>query len=199
MHFFRLRLLAALLIGMWRACSHAFRYLGVALWQLGSLVWLPGALGVGALFAFRFNGFHLERFHSGLRTAGRALLVAAAAACVYGVIAWLRNSLALQAACVEVLPVRAAMRRSKALAHGRTWYLLKALVSLVLLGFVGYFVEEFCRLFLAQARAPVQQAVGLGLGFAVQFVLVLLLAPVWSLTFSLLYFDERARSERLAG
>jgi hypothetical protein len=159
------------------------------LWQLGSLVWLPGALGVGALLAFHFDGFH-----PGLRTASHALLVAAAAACAYGVMAWVRNSLALPAACIEALSVRSAVRRSKALANGRTWQLLKLLISLVLLSFVGYFVEEFCRLFLAQARAPVQQAVGVGLGFAVQFVLVLLLTPVWNLAFSLLYFDERARS-----
>ncbi len=179
--------------GAWKALRQAWpytlRYCGICLWQAGSLGWLPAALLFGAAWVF-----HLRE-----RTAGEALVVASAAACAWGVTAWLRNSLAIPAAGIEALPVRAAMRRSRMLVSGRTGRVLKATVSLLLLALLGWMVASWASLYLGRARAPVQQAVGACLGFAVQFVLALVFAPVASLVFSLLYLDARAMDGRGEG
>ena len=91
------------------------RCLGVAFWQGWSATWafclllipvvlltLPGVTGPSSSILL-----------------GIVVFVGFLAGIVYGVIAYLRNSLAVPAAVIEDLGVRAAMRRSKDLATGR--------------------------------------------------------------------------------
>ncbi len=91
------------------------RYVGIELWKVWSVVWLPYLLGIiafGFLFAKHTVVGGIFGFLAGLGF-------------IYGVIAYLRNSLAVPASVMESLSVRAAMRRSKNLVgdrKGRIFY-----------------------------------------------------------------------------
>ncbi len=167
------------------AWPRTFRYVGIQLWQVWSGIWLPVLLGVagGAAIALR------------QRRVGDLFILLAAAAFVYGVIAYLRNTLAIPASVLESLGVRAAIRRSKVLVSGRKGRIFLLFLLIVLLAFVAFAVESVAIVYLARAKAPVQHAIGVGLQLGLSFAVSLLLAPVTSIALCLFYFDERVRRE----
>lgn len=167
------------------ALPRVLRYIGIELWKSWSLIWssvLVLSLGFG-LIAFR------------QRVVGGLFLFLALPAIVYGVVAYLRNSLAVPASVIENLPVRAAMRRSKALVSGRKWRIFLLYLLLVLLYFIAFAVQSPVLVYLAKAQAPVQHVVATALMLALSFVVALLISPVASIALCLFYFDERVRRE----
>ncbi len=172
--------------GAFRAVwPHAFRYIGIEIWKAWSALWVPFLLlGVGlALIPLR------------LPALGGFVIFLAFASFIYGVIAYLRNSLAIPAAVIEDLPVRAAMRRTKVLIAGRKWRIFLFYLLLVLLYCVALAVQSPFLILVAHTNHPTQHAVALGLQLIVAFGVTLLLSPIASISLCLFYFDERVRRE----
>jgi len=113
---------------------------------------------------------------------------------VYGAIAYIRNSLAVAASVVEMLGVRASMRRSKQLAAGTKGRIFVVLLIAGLLYVVVGTAES--PLLILMVRNPhaehiVAQAILLLVGFAAHT----LIAPVSIIGLTLVYFDQRVRKE----
>jgi len=113
---------------------------------------------------------------------------------VYGVIAYLRNSLALPAAVVEGLHVRDAMRRSKNLATGSIGRIFLLLLLVYALWMVAT-VIQLPLVFLATRAGAAQQFVMQGAILAINFVVTTVVAPIAAIGLCLFYFDERVRKE----
>jgi hypothetical protein len=166
------------------------RCLGVSIWQAWSAMWafsillvliplslIPGIKGAGAGIVI-----------------GLLLFVGFVAGVIYGVIAYLRNSLALPAAVVENLGVRAAMRRSKNLATGR----IGRIFLLLLLVYVLWIVATFVQLpfvFLATRSGSAQQFLMQGIILGINFIVTTIVGPIAAIGLCLFYFDERVRRE----
>lgn len=165
--------------------SHLFRYVGIQLWQIWSAMWLPFLLGaVGGVAIVRKQ-----------LVVGGLLVLLALASVVYGVIAYLRNTLAIPAAVMEELSVRKAMRRSKTLMAGRKGRVFLLFLLLMLLYLVGSAIQMPLVLLIVKAKAPTQHMVAIGLELTLSFVITCLLTPVASIALCLFYFDARVRSE----
>jgi hypothetical protein len=171
-------------IGLW------YRYVGIALWQIWSAVWLGGLLALPAAVLFV----------PGLRTASLAWLggffvfVAIIGGTVYGVIAYIRNSLAVQAAVVEQSKVRASMRRSKTLTSGTKGRIFVVLLIATVLYWVAGAVQMPMLIFIA--KAPLQpHVIAQAVILAISFVAHTLVSPVALIGLSLVYFDQRVRLE----
>ena len=167
------------------------RYVGIALWQGWSAVWvivmvaIPGAillaLGArGGLGLVMLGGFVL---FAGIGGGG-----------VYGVIAYIRNSLAIPAALMEQMGVRASMRRSKTLATGTKGRIFVVLLIAFALYMVAAAIEA-PMLFLI-ARSPFQEHVmAQAAVLLIGFVAHTLVSPVALIGLTLVYFDQRVRLE----
>ncbi len=171
-------------IGVW------YRYLGIAMWQGWSAVWL------GAVVALPAIVFLVPRF--GFRSlawvGGLLLFVAIVGGGVYGAIAYLRNSLGIPAAVVEQLTVRASMRRSKALTSGAKGRIFVVLLIAAVLYWVAGAIQMPMLIFIA--RAPAQpHVIAQAMMLAVSFVAHTLVSPVALIGLSLVYFDQRVRKE----
>jgi hypothetical protein len=174
-------------VGRW------LRLLGIGLWQGWSAVWLmllvagPGIFLVFGPAAVRSRGMGAMLIFLGLAGGG-----------VYGVIAFLRNSLAVQAAVLERLTVRASMRRSKTLAEGAkgrlfvvfliTWccFMVAGILEMPLSLMVVYGAMHGDQHIAAQAAMLV-----------VNFVAYSTVMPVLTIGLSLVYFDQRVRQDGL--
>lgn len=165
--------------------SHLVRYVGIQLWQVWSAMWLPMLLGIagGIVLALKRP------------LVGASLLLLALSTIIYGVIAYLRNSLAIPASVMEGLPVRKALRRSKTLMAGRKGRVFLLFLLLALLYAVASAVQMPLLLLIVRAKAPTQHVVAIGLELALGFVITCLLTPVVSIALCLFYFDARVRSE----
>jgi hypothetical protein len=164
------------------------RCLGITIWQAWSATWaflllllpmalIPGIRGAGAGIAI-----------------GLFLVVGMLACVVYAVIAYLRNSLALPAAVVENLRVRAAMRRSKQLATGRIGRIFVLLLLVYALWMVAT-VIQLPFVFLAARAGGAQMFLMQGLILGVNFIVTTVVGPIAAIGLCLFYFDERVRRE----
>lgn len=163
------------------------RCLGVAVWQTWSAVWVFIFLALPFVFlpgAARSTAVLL----------GILLFVGFLAGAVYGVIAYLRNSLAVPAAVIEDIGVRTAMRRSKRLASGRVGRILLLLLLVYALWMVAAVIQTPLAFLLLRSHAA-QQLVLQGMVLAVNFVATTLVGPIAAIGFCLFYFDERVRRE----
>ena len=166
------------------------RCLGVAFWQGWSAAWAFMLLAIPVVLM-------LVPGLAGTSTAilGSVVLVLGMLACaVYGVIAYLRNSLAIPAAVIEDLGVRAAMRRSKNLATGRIGRIFLLLLLVYALSLVAAVIQ--IPMVFTLARSPQTQHYALqAITLAVSFVSTSVVGPVAAIGFCLFYFDERVRRE----
>jgi hypothetical protein len=167
-----------------------YRYLGIALWQIWSAMWLGLLLAVPALI-FVVPQFGLTSF---VWASGLIVFLAVFGGGAYGVIAYLRNSLAVQAAVVEQSKVRASMRRSKNLTSGTKGRIFVVFLIAVALFYVGAAIQAPMAFFIV--RSPLQphvmaQAAILTIGFVTHTVV----SPVALIGLSLVYFDQRVRKE----
>jgi hypothetical protein len=173
-------------IGRW------LRFLGIALWQAWSVLWLPLVIMVPAILLMRRMRFGM----AGAVGGGILIFLAVTGGLAFGIIAFLRNSLAVQAAVVEGLTVRKAMRRSKVLAAGTKGRI-----------FVVYLIAWCLFMVAGIMEMPLLMIIGLGalkgerhllLQVAIQlvnFVAHSAVAPVLMIGLSLVYFDQRVRQD----
>jgi hypothetical protein len=172
-------------IGRW------LRYVGIALWQGWSAVWVMTLVAVPGVILMTLGA----RSGVGLVALGGFVLFAGVVGGgIYGVIAYIRNSLAIPAALMEQTGVRASMRRSKTLATGT-----KGRIFVVLLiAFALYMVAgaiDAPMLFLI-ARTPFQEhVVAQAAVLLIGFVSHTLISPVALIGLTLVYFDQRVRME----
>jgi hypothetical protein len=165
------------------------RCMGITFWQGWSAAWafllllilipiglIPGMRGVGG-------------FGTGI-----LFFLGILAGTVYGVIAYLRNSLAVPAAVVEDLGVRAAMRRSKRLATGRIGRIFLLFLLMYALLLVTAIITVPLALILAKSPAA-EHFVLQGIILAVNFMSTSVVGPIAAIGLCLFYFDERVRRE----
>lgn len=167
-----------------------YRYLGIALWQGWSVIWVAMLLALPAIV------FLVPRF--GLKSlawaGGLFVFVAVVGGGGYGAIAYLRNSLAVQASVVEQSTVRASMRRSKTLTSGTKGRIFVVLLITVALYWVGGAIQMPMAIFIL--RSPLQPHVMAQAGLlVVSFVTHTMVSPVMMIGLSLVYFDQRVRKE----
>jgi hypothetical protein len=171
-------------IGRW------LRYVGIALWQGWSAVWLVAVLMVPG-FALLIAG---KRAPGLAVVGGFIVFVAVAGGAVYGVIAYIRNSLAIPAALMEQTGVRASMRRSKTLAtdtKGRIFVVL--LIAMALYMVAGAIQAPMALLIV---RSPFQEhVIAQAAVLLIGFVAHTLVSPVALIGLTLVYFDQRVRME----
>lgn len=173
-------------IGRWA------RYVGIALWHGWSAVWLIVLLALPAAILF---GFGMARSNPTLAVLGGLLLFAAfTGGSVYGVIAYIRNSLGIPAALMEQTSVRASMRRSKTLAAGTKGRIFVVLLVAFALYLVAGAIESPMLFFIA--RAPREEHVlAQAMILLIGFVAGTLVSPVALIGLTLVYFDQRVRKE----
>jgi hypothetical protein len=175
-------------IGRW------LRFVGIGLWQAWSVLWLPLLLVIPAALLMRKGQFGVAGAFAG----GTLIFLGATGGLAFGVIALLRNSLAVQAAVVEGLKVRKAMRRSKVLAAGAKGRI-----------FVVYLITWCLFLVVGIVEMPLALIVGLGalkgerhllaqvVILFVNFIARSMVTPVMMIGLSLVYFDQRVRQDGL--
>ena len=125
---------------------------------------------------------------------GILAVLAMVGAIVYGVIAYIRNSLAIPAKVVEGMTVRQAMRRSKDLADGAKGRIfVLGLIVWALLMVAGVVQLPFAMmtlLFPGKSHILSEMIVLL-----VMFLARSVVTPIASVGLSLIYFDQRVRRE----
>lgn len=167
--------------------GHWFRYAAISIWQIWSTMWIFLALLIPAVVLFSMK-------IASLAAVGGVLVFFAVLSLIYGVIAYIRNSLAIPAAVVEDLKVRAAMRRSKSLIAGRKGRVFLLLLLLTALYMVAITIQTPLTMVLVRSRSGEKillQAIALFTGFLASS----LIGPVGAIALCLFYIDERVRKE----
>jgi hypothetical protein len=166
---------------------------GIALWQGWSAMWLPLLLLVpGFLLVLPRMPWHAPVM------GGVLLVLGFTGGLAYGVIAFLRNSLAVQAAVVEELKVREAIRRSKVLTRGAKGRNFVVFLIAWCLAVVGSGLEMPLALIVGLGALRGEQHVLAMVGMLlINFVTRTLVTPVVLIGLSLVYFDQRVRQEAL--
>jgi len=167
------------------------RYVGIALWQGWSAVWVIVLVVVPGLVLLRLG----TRGAAGLAVVGGVILfVGITGGMVYGVIAYIRNSLAIPAALMEQMGVRASMRRSKTLAAGTKGRIFVVLLIAMALYLVAGAIQA--PMLFVIGRAPFQEHVmAQSAILLIGFVSRTLISPVPLIGLTLVYFDQRVRME----
>jgi hypothetical protein len=167
--------------------SHWLRYCLIALWQGWSAGWIFFLL-IAPVFGLAVLGI---RNAPGVAA---VLVFLAMGGLVYGLIAYIRNSLAIPAAVIEDLPVRSAIGRSKRLVAGGKGRIFLLLLLLFALYFVAGALQMPLALMLLRSRAT-EHVIEQFLSLFVGFLCSSLIGPVASIALCLFYFDERVRKE----
>jgi hypothetical protein len=167
--------------------GHWLRYCLIALWQSWSAGWIfvlmIAPIGLMA-------GLGVKNL-----TGLIALLVfLALGSLVYGVVAYIRNSLAIPAAVMEDLEVPRAMRRSKQLVAGHKGRIFLLLLLLLALYCVASALQFPFVLLLLHSRSA-EHIVSQFISLMVAFLCSSLIGPVGSIALCLFYIDERVRKE----
>jgi hypothetical protein len=167
-----------------------YRYLGIAVWQAWSAVWLVLVLAVPAIL-FLAPQFGLA---STAWMGGIFIFLAIFGGGAYGVIAYLRNSLAVQAAVVEQSEVRPSMRRSKVLTAGTKGRIFVVFLIAAVLYYVAAAIQAPMLFFMV--RSPLQPHVlARSSVLLIGFLAHTLVSPVALIGLTLVYFDQRVRLE----
>ncbi len=171
-----------------------YRWIGIALWQVGSMIWIPL---LGLTLAALLAAFGARTNSPALTVLGAVLIfVAILGGFPAGFILYLRNTLAGPAAVVERLKIRAAMRRSKVLAAGTKGRLFVVLLIAGCLYLVVGVLESPATLLIMFAPKE-QHYLAQALTLVLSFVGHTVVAPVALIGLTLVYFDQRVRKEAL--
>jgi hypothetical protein len=170
--------------------GHWLRYCLIALWQSWSAGWI---------FLVIFAPVVLVSVLAKGNPAIAALIASLMmllffAGAAYGLIAYIRNSLAIPAAVMENLSVRQAIRRSKQLVAGRKGRIFLLLLLLFALYMVAGVLQIPFTLLLLHSRSS-EHIIGQVISLLVAFSCSSLIGPVASIALCLFYFDERVRRE----
>jgi hypothetical protein len=168
------------------------RYVGISLWWGWSAAWLGLLLFVPAFVLARLG---TSSGNTGLTVMGGLLvLVAIPAGFVYGVIAYIRNSLAIPASLMEQTGVRASMRRSKTLAKGTKGRIFVVLLIAGVLYLVAGAIE-FPMLIVIGKTPLAEHFLAQAAILAIGFIAETLVSPIALIGLTLVYFDQRVRHE----
>jgi hypothetical protein len=167
--------------------SRWFRYSLIAFWQTWSMIWIFFLLIVPAILPWAF-GIRSLVWLTGL------LFFFAFSSLIYGLIAYLRNSLAVPASVIEDLPVRKAMRRSKNLTPGTKGRIFLLLLLLGALYMVAATIQFPLALITLQVRSTAHVATQ-AITLLITFLTGSLVGPVAAIALCLFYFDQRVRME----
>jgi hypothetical protein len=170
------------------ALKHWFRYTLIVLRQLWAGFWLPFVLlvGVFAIPAWRKT--------SGATAIAGILAFLAFCSLAFALWAYIRVSLAVPAAVMESLKIRASIKRSKQLLVDRKFRVLLLFVLLFALYFVIGAIQTplaYMALRARGAEAFITHAISLAIGF----VTGTLVGPIGAIGVCLFYIDERVRRE----
>jgi len=166
--------------------GHWLRYCLIALWQSWSASWIF-VLMIAPI------GFMAGLGVKNLNGLIALLVFFALGGLVYGIVAYIRNSLAIPAAVMEDLEVPRAMRRSKQLVAGRKGRIFLLLLLLFALYCVAGSLQFPFALLLLHSRSA--EHVGQFISLLVAFLCSSLIGPVGSIALCLFYIDERVRRE----
>ncbi len=169
-----------------------YRWIGIALWQAGSFLWIPLLALIPAFLLMAFGARSGNRVLVGI--GGVLAFVALLGGFPAGFVMYLRNALAVPAAVAERLTIRPAMRRSKALAKGTKGRIFVVLlIAGCLLSVVGVLESpaSLLILFAPKGEHYLAQAITLLVSFVGRSVV----APVAMIGMTLVYFDQRVRKE----
>lgn len=164
-----------------------FRYILISLWQDWSGFW-PMVL----IYAVAF-GLILTR-NTALVVLGGLTFLLILPALPYGIIAYIRNSMAIPASVVEDFKVRKSMRRSKTLAAETKGRIFLLFLLLFVLKLVAGGIQMPIAFFLIKSHAGERLAAE-GLATILAFVTTTLIGPIGAIGLSLFYFDQRVRKE----
>ena len=171
-------------IGRW------LRYCGIAVWLGWSAVWVTLVVVVPGFVLVAMGA----RAPALLVVGGFVLFIGFVGGIVYGVIAYIRNSLAIPVAVMEQTGVRASMRRSKTLAAGSKGRIFVVLLIAIALYMVAGAIES--PMILLIARTPFQEhVIAQSAMLLIGFVARTLVSPVALIGLTLVYFDQRVRME----
>jgi hypothetical protein len=165
-----------------------YRYLGVALWQSWSMVWVALLAATPAIYIF------VMRLASLYWLGALFALAAGFGGLGYGIYAYLRNSLGVQICVVEETTVRQSMRRSKFLSQGTLGRIfLVLLIAAALLWVAGMLQAPF--LFFILRTPKEEHVLAQGATLLITFFTHTVVSPVAMIGLSLVYFDQRVRKE----
>jgi hypothetical protein len=167
--------------------GHWLRYCLIALWQSWSAGWIFVLMIVPVVVMARLGLKSLNGLVA-------ILVFFAIGGLVYGVVAYIRNSLAIPASVMEGLAVRTAMRRSKQLVAGRKGRIFLLLLLLFALYCVAGALQFPFALLLLHSRST-EHIIGQFISLLVAFLCGSLIGPVASIALCLFYIDERVRRE----
>jgi hypothetical protein len=167
--------------------GHWLRYCLIALWQSWSAGWIFALMIAPVAVMARLGLKNLNWLVA-------LLVFFAICSLVYGLIAYIRNSLAVPASVMENLNVRSAMRRSKQLVAGRKGRIFLLLLLLFALYCVAGTLQFPFALLLLHSRSA-EHIVGQFISLLVAFLCSSLIGPVASIALCLFYIDERVRRE----
>jgi len=163
------------------------RYCLISLWQSWSGAWIFVLMIVPVAIIVRLGIKSLNGLIA-------VLVFFSLGSLVYGVIAYIRNSLAIPAAVMEDLTVRRAMRRSKVLVAGRKGRIFLLGLLLFALYMVAGAMQMPLALMLLHSRSAEHILVQV-ISLVVAFLCSSLIGPVAAIALCLFYFDERVRKE----
>jgi hypothetical protein len=171
------------------AGKHWFRYTLIVLRQIWTGFWLPFALiAVGV-------ALQLANRHSVKANVGAGFLyLAAFFTLIYAIWAYIRVSLAVPAAVVESLGVRASLKRSKQLLIDRKTRVLLLFIFLFALYLVIGAIQTPLALIALRSRGA-QAFVTHAISLSLSFVTGTLVGPIGAIAICLFYIDERVRRE----
>jgi hypothetical protein len=167
-----------------------YAWIGIGVWQGWSSSWIFVVLFVPFVV---LTALKIRLGSMGILL-GVAAVFAGLGAAVYGVIAYIRNSLAIPAKVVEGLPVRKAMRRSKDLAagtKGRIFVLGLIVIAMHTVAGVAQAPFALMTLYARSATHIFSEISVLLITFAAHSVVT----PIASIGLCLIYFDQRVRRE----
>ena len=169
-----------------------YRWVGIALWQAGSLLWIPMLAMVPALVLVTLGTRSGNTISTG--TGGLLLFAAVFGGFPAGVVMYLRNTLAIPAAVTERLTVRQAMRRSKGLSQGTKGRLFTVLLIAGCLYLVVEVLESPASLLIVFSPKG-EHYLAHAITLLISFLGRTLVAPVALIGLTLVYFDQRVRQE----
>ena len=175
--------------GEMRWKKHWFRYTLIVLRQVWTGFWLPFVLIDAGLIL----QFALHRSASSAGTAA-ILYFLAFVSLIYALWAYIRVSLAVPAAVVESLKVRASIKRSKQLLIDRKVRILLLFIFLFALYLVVGAIQAPLALIALRSRGA-QAFLTHAISLALSFVTATLVGPLGAIATCLFYFDERVRRE----
>jgi hypothetical protein len=167
------------------ARKHWFRYVLITLWQGWSAGWLILLTYLLVIVIILLPA---------LRDLWPVYVLLVLGSIVYGVIAYLRNSLGVVSATVEDLKVRAAMRRSKFLVSGHKGRVLGIWLLTIVLQMVASVTQGIAGYFVGVSHGVVR-GVFEAIALVITFLSTAIVVPVAAIALCLFYIDERVRKE----